>query len=32
MLWDNLIDVNRQYRFETELEVNNIIYMSGITS
>ena len=21
MLWDNLIDFNKQYRFETELEV-----------
>ena len=26
MLWDNLIDQDKQYRFETELEVLYIIH------
>ena len=29
MLWDNLIDFNKQYRFETELEVHtHVMFVS----
>ena len=32
MLWDNLIDFNKQYRFETELEVHaNVVFCSIVT-